>query len=146
MPLSPTNKVTKKQAVASWLVQHGESRVGLDDWRELKQTLGPTSDQYLRKLLRASGHGLDPLVEGVRQENLEALADSLTRLESVYTAGSLDVKKSCRALVIEAKQHASFAEKRTGKAEKKEMLEWMRVWLENPAVFPVWVEVRKKAI
>lgn len=146
MSLRPVNKVTKKQAVASWLVKHGESAVGLEGWRELKQTLVPISDQYLRKLLRASGHSLDPLVEGVRQENLAALADSLTRMESVYGSGSLDVKKRCRALVTEARQHAAFAEQRTGNAEKKEMLEWMRVWLENPAVFPVWVEVRKKAI
>ena len=29
-------------------------------------------------------------------------------------------------------------------AEKKEMVEWMLVWLENPEVFPAWVDARKK--
>ena len=146
MPLGPTNKVTKKQAVEDWLLQHGQSAVCWNDWLELKERLGPVSDHYLRKLLRASGHSLDPLVEGVRQESLAGLADSLTRLEAVYTAGALDVKKLCRALVIEAKRHAAFALQRTGGVEKREMMEWMRVWLENPGVFPVWVEIRKRGI
>ena len=61
-------------------------------------------------------------------------------------AGGLDVRKHCRALLIEAKLHAGFAFQRTGNAEKKEMMEWMRVWLENPGVFPLWVEIRRKAI
>jgi hypothetical protein len=25
------------------------------------------------------------------------------------------------------------------------MIQWMQVWLENPGVFPVWVEIRKRA-
>ncbi len=29
-------------------------------------------------------------------------------------------------------------------ADKLEMAEWMLVWLENPEVFPAWVEARKK--
>ena len=29
-------------------------------------------------------------------------------------------------------------------ADKLEMAEWMLVWLENPPVFPAWVEARKK--
>lgn len=146
MSLGQTNRVTKKQAVDAWLLEHGPSSVNLDNWRELKETLDPISDHYLRKLLRASGHQLDPLVEGVRQENLAVLADSLTRLESVYSAGAMDEKKRCRALVIEAKQHAAFAVQRAGNAGKKEMMEWMRVWLENPGVFPVWVEIRKRGV
>ena len=27
---------------------------------------------------------------------------------------------------------------------KEEMIQWMLVWLENPEVFPAWVEARKK--
>ena len=120
--------------------------MNLQNLRELKETLSPISDHYLRKVLRASGYGLDPLVEGVRQENLDILADSLTRLEAIYAAGGLDVRKHCRALLIEARLHAGFAFQRTGNAGKKEMMEWMRVWLENPGVFPLWVEIRRKAI
>ena len=146
MSLGRASRVTKKQAVDAWLLEHSPSSVNLKHWRELQEALSPISNDYLRKLLRASGYTLDSLVEGVRQENLTALADSLTRLEAVYSAGALDVKKHCRALVIEAKRHAGFGVQRTGNSEKKEMMEWMRVWLENPEVFPVWVEIRRKAI
>jgi hypothetical protein len=26
------------------------------------------------------------------------------------------------------------------------MVQWMLVWLENPAVFPAWVDARKKTV
>jgi hypothetical protein len=28
---------------------------------------------------------------------------------------------------------------------KEEMAAWMLLWLENPAVFPIWLVLRKKA-
>ena len=34
------------------------------------------------------------------------------------------------------------AEKR---AQKEEMVQWMLVWLENPAIFPQWVKLRRAA-
>src|ERR1039457_7280592 len=34
-------------------------------------------------------------------------------------------------------------EKRT---QKEEMAQWMLVWLENPEVFPAWVDARKKTL
>ena len=46
--------------------------------------------------------------------------------------------------VIAAKDRAKFAAKK--KPEKAEMVEWMMVWLENPAVFPAWVEARKRRL
>jgi uncharacterized protein (DUF305 family) len=30
------------------------------------------------------------------------------------------------------------------KEEKEEMAQWMLVWLENPEVFPAWVEARQR--
>jgi hypothetical protein len=52
--------------------------------------------------------------------------------------------------VIAAKDRAKFLavaprtspERRT---QKEEMAQWMLVWLENPEVFPAWVDARKKA-
>ena len=34
---------------------------------------------------------------------------------------------------------------REKRKQKEDMVEWMLVWLENPEVFPAWVEARKKA-
>jgi hypothetical protein len=42
--------------------------------------LAPISAGYLRRLLRSSGVVLHPLVEGVRQEDLESLERSLLAL------------------------------------------------------------------
>ena len=57
----------------------------------------------------------------------------------------------CRRQVIGAKDRAkclavtprSTPERRT---QKEEMVQWMLVWLENPEVFPAWVDARKKTI
>ena len=51
--------------------------------------------------------------------------------------------------MIEAKQHARWAARRAGPGEakrqiKEEMIQWMLVWLENPAVFPAWAPLRRK--
>jgi hypothetical protein len=59
------------------------------------------------------------------------------------------IRPECRRTVIEAKQHARWAARRAGPDEakrqiKEEMIQWMLVWLENPAVFPAWAPLRRK--
>ncbi len=49
-----------------------------------------------------------------------------------------------RRLVIVAKDHARWASRKH--PEKEEMLLWMTTWLENPAVFPGWVKLRRARI
>jgi len=90
---------------------------------------------------------------GVRQKTYEELEQSLVEMESAYTrareAGDRARAQYCRNVVIQAKDHARLAarspktspEKR---AQKEQMVEWMLVWLENPGVFPTWVQVRNK--
>ena len=54
---------------------------------------------------------------------------------------------ACRLLLADTNQNAltprTTPEKRT---QKEEMAQWMLVWLENPEVFPAWVEARKKSM
>ncbi len=57
---------------------------------------------------------------------------------------------ACRRAVLTGKDHARLASRRRGasleeKARKEEMASWMLVWLENPAIFPQWLALRKKA-
>jgi len=124
-------------------------RVGLDLWNRMRAELDPISDSYLRNLFRRSGLPLDPLVEGVRQADLDELERSLLALAAVYDgarqAADRATQTRCRQLVIEAKAHARMALSR-GRREKAEMVEWMLVWLENPGVFSTWVRLRKLAI
>ena len=51
--------------------------------------------------------------------------------------------------MIAAKDRARFVARNPKtspdkKAQKDEMAQWMLVWLENPEVFPAWVEIRKR--
>lgn len=98
-------------------------------------------------MLRGSGVPLHPLVEGVRQESMEALERTLGALADVYEAGTLEQKQRCRGEVIEARQHALWAQARLEGREREareRMRETMLVWLENPAVFRAWVEARRR--
>ncbi len=146
MPLRSQNRPTKKQALEEWLTSHPDP-VSILDWQDLLLLLSPISNIYLRRLLRNSQHPLHPLVEGVRQDSMESLERTLLALEGIYSEADETVRKQCRAVIIEAKLHASFAIKRASspdQSKRKEMIEWMRVWLENPGVFPVWVQIRKQ--
>jgi hypothetical protein len=121
-------------------------------WQELLQRLAPVSESYLRELLRATGLEIDPPFDGVRQHTLEELEHSLRSLLAVYLKAkeTKDRERAsyCRRQVIGARDRAKFlaANARTTpdrRALKTEMAEWMMVWLENPEVFPAWVEIRK---
>jgi len=112
------------------------------------------SESYLRRLVRESGLPMDPLVEGVRQESFDELARTLLALHAEYIraaeAGDWERQAACRRLVIEAKDHARWAARRTkdpAKREaKEEMAAWMLVWLETPDAFPVWLDLRRKKL
>jgi len=110
----------------------------------LRVELDPISGSYLRRLLRDSGVPLSPLVEGVRQETFEALESSLLSMLHEYENGDAAMRASVRRLVIEAKDHARWAARKSEKrAEKEEMALWLLTWLENPPLFPQWVRLRQ---
>jgi hypothetical protein len=122
--------------------------IGDREWEELKALLAPISEHYLRKLLRDSGAPLEPLVEGVRQESLDALETSLVKLLEEYQRADRGRQMRVRRAVVAAKDHARWAsgsrQKNPGKkAEKQEMILWMTVWLENPPLFVEWVRLRR---
>jgi hypothetical protein len=122
-------------------------------WQDLLRRLAPVSESYLRDLLRATGLPFDQPYSGIRQHTFEELEHSLRAMLRVYgdslAAGHRDRARYCRRQVIAAKDRAKFLavtphgtpEKRT---QKEEMAQWMLVWLENPEVFPAWVDARKK--
>lgn len=117
--------------------------------------LGPVSESYLRELLRAAGLPVAQPWAGVRQKNFDELEASLLDLAKAYsealTAGLKDRARYCRRVVISAKDHARLAARNTrttpGKrAEKEEMVEWMLVWLGDPAMFEPWVRLRRSCM
>lgn len=122
-------------------------------WRDLLMRLAPVSESYLRDLLRETALPFDQPFAGIRQHSFEELETSLGEMLRVYrdanAADDRDRARYCRRQVIAAKDRAKFLAGNPGtapekRAEKEEMAAWMLVWLENPEVFPAWVEARKK--
>ncbi|MEO8099924.1 MAG: hypothetical protein ABI811_19655 [Acidobacteriota bacterium] len=131
----------KRTELQRFLEQQRPAVVGTEEWNAMRAALAPVSDAYLRRLLKESGVPLHVLVEGVRQEDEASLERTLTALLHEYEGGE---QRQARRLVIEAKEHARFALKKH--PEKQEMILWMVTWLENPSLFPRWVELRKEAL
>lgn len=108
----------------------------------------PVSENALRRILRESGAPLAPLVEGVRQENFVELERTLLAVLAEYeSASERERRMKCRRAVIRAKDHARLALRRLSgerRAAKEEMILWMLEWLENPGLFPQWLEIRKR--
>ena len=94
--------------------------------------------------IQQCGLAVDAPWSGVRQHSFENLEESLRVLSSVYAARE-DLRRLCRDRVIAAKDRARWIARRAGSDEalrgrKAEMVEWMLVWLGDPAVFPVWAD------
>ena len=135
----------KRAELLRWLERERPARIGESEWAVLLAELSGISPGYLRRLLRESGVPLGPLVEGVRQETFDALESSLLNLLKEYESSDAARRQSIRRLVIEAKEHARFAARKPERTlEKEEMALWMLTWLENPPLFPQWVQIRRK--
>lgn len=134
-----------KQRLREYLAERQPVRIDEAVWRELTGALAPVSESYLRDLLRDTGLPFDQPYAGIRQHTFEELEQSLREMLDVYrnaaASGNRDLARYCRRQVIAAKDRAKFLTKKH--PDKEEMAQWMLVWLENPEVFPAWVEARK---
>jgi hypothetical protein len=88
----------------------------------------------------------DPQKRRVRTKSLGELEQSLRELGDLYAAEP-EQRRTCRSLVIQAKDRMRFAARNpkvdpAKRAEKGEMVQWMLVWLDDPAMFPAWVKIR----
>ena len=142
-----------KRRLAEYLARRQPARITEAVWLEARADLAPVSDSYLRDLLQATGIPFDQPWAGIRQHTFEELESSLRGMLEDYlaaqAAGDRERARYARRQVIAAKDRAKFASRnpRTSpekRAQKEEMAQWMLVWLENPEVFPAWVEARKR--
>ncbi len=144
---------SRKQALREYLAARQFTAIGEVEWQELLRGLAPISESYLRELVRDTGLPFAQPYAGIHQKTFEELERTLREMLEVYQAamlaGDRQRARYCRRQVIAAKDRARFvaqnpktsAEKRS---QKDEMAQWMLVWLENPEVFPAWVEARKR--
>ena len=144
----PSANKSLKQQFREYLAAEQPARITESVWRGLLARLAPVSESYLRELLRDTGLPFDQPYAGIRQHTFEELESSLREMLEVYRAandaGDRERARYCRRQVIAAKDRAKFLVKRN--PAKEEMAQWMLVWLENPEVFPAWVEARKKQV
>ena len=150
----PSTSKPIKQQLREYLEAESPPVITESVWKDLLLRFAPVSDSYLRDLLRSTGLPFEQPYAGVRQHTFEELEQSLREMLSVYAnataAGNRDRARYCRRQVIAAKDRARFLahSPRTApekQAQKAEMAQWMLVWLENPEIFPAWVEARKRA-
>ncbi len=145
----------KREALAAFIEAQRLERITEADFGELLCALAPVSEVTLRRLLRQTGVPLAPLVCGIRQDSFENLERTLLDMEREYAEatvrGDAPRARACRRAAITAKDHARFAlrsPKLTAdeRAAKEEMVLWLLTWLENPGVFPAWLELRKRVV
>lgn len=143
---SITVRTTKKSRVLELAASRGWSAIGEAEWAELRAALPDVSESTLR----SAGLAIAAPWKGVAQHTLEDLDLALCELTDIYGARP-DLHRYCRDVVIEARARALFLSRSARVAEEKrrlkaEMAEWMLVWLGDPAMFPVWAELRRAKI
>ncbi len=87
---------------------------------------------------------------GVAAHSIDELEATLREFGEVYETRA-DLRRYCRDQVIAAKDRARWAAKSARVEESKrrmkaEMVEWMLVWLDDPAMFPGWARLRREAM
>lgn len=124
----------------------GWTVVAEPEWKELRSAIANLRTEDLRN----AGVPVQAPWCGVLQHTLPELEESLAELADVYETRP-DLRGFCRSEVIRAKDRARFISTSPSVAEekqqlKREMLEWMLVWLGDPNLFRAWAQVRKQAI
>ena len=151
--LAKPRATSRKQALREYLAGRRIAAIGEAEWQDLLRALAPVSESYLRDLLRETDLPFAQPYAGIAQKNYEELERSLREMLIVYSeamrAGDRRTARYCRRQVIAAKDRARYIARSAKtsaakKAQKEEMAQWMLVWLENPEVFPVWAEIRKR--
>ncbi|HYO81586.1 MAG TPA: hypothetical protein VES20_09305 [Bryobacteraceae bacterium] len=141
----PSRSESKRARLHTWLQEQRPAIVDSAVAEEIRRQLHPVSESYLRELLIESGFALAPEVEGVSTTSIEDVERTLLALAGCYAAGHRQV----RSLVVEAKTRIRWAIAKSTDAEKRatreEMLLWVMTRLENPDLFAMWVELRKRA-
>jgi hypothetical protein len=135
--------VTKKQRVLDFAASRGWAQIEEAEWRELRAALPDVSESTVR----GAGLRISAPWSGVHQHTFAELEQSLHAFAEVY-ANREDLRRYCRDQVIAAKDHARWASRspRLDEARrvlKAEMVDWMLVWLDDPAMFRTWAEIRR---
>lgn len=139
-------RVTRKQLVRDFVSARGWQIVGENEWHELRSALSDVSETTVRE----SGIPISPPWRGVSTHSIDELDASLRAFTLIYE-GRPELRRYCRDQVIAAKDRARWTSQNPRLDENKrrlkvEMVEWMLVWLGDPAIFPAWAQLRRSAM
>jgi hypothetical protein len=146
---------SKRERLRAYLEAKRPAGIGEAEWQDLARELAPIPESRLRQLLRGAGVPVEQPWAGVGQKSFAELERTLLEMAAAYgeavESDRQDRARYCRRVVIAAKDHARLAahNPRTGaakRAEKEEMVEWMLVWLGDPAMFAAWATLRKERL
>ena len=162
-------KPSRKSLVEDYLRLHHPAEVNAAMLAELRRFVSErlasaaVSDRYLLDLVEHTptpisrelgGLPLD-LRDRVHFHDFAAAETSLRDLEREYEAArAADDRErvgDCRRAVLRGRQRLEMLLRQRSlsdakRAEKQEILGWFRVWLENTALFPTWIDLRKRAL
>lgn len=118
----------------------------------LRAAFPDLGEETLRHDVCDSGLALHPLVEGVRLGTLDSLERTLLALLDYHPEAPEGRGPSpARRAVLRARRKAEFviSNERTDLVLREAMREkflWIRVWLENPPLFPSWLRLRRERL
>ena len=143
---SEARRLTRKQRVLDFAAARRWTVIGESEWDDLRAALSDVSESTIR------GAGLTIAIpwRGVAVHSIDELEESLREFTRVYEARP-DLRRYCRDQIIAAKDRARWASlsprvEENKRALKAEMVQWMLVWLDDPAVFPIWAQLRRNAL
>jgi len=163
-------RTSVKALIEAWLDTERPIRIGRAEFerlqREVGKRLGPNrriAPRYLLEVLLLTEIEIDRKLGGIPVDlrgRVEFSDERAARISLLEMAAEYQMAKDtdrderaedCRRAVILAKDrlrmilgNKSMAEEK--RAQKEELLQWFLVWLENPAVFPDWLALRRKQL
>jgi hypothetical protein len=132
-------RTSKKERLRELAELNGWGVIGEVEWAAITAAIPKVKTEDLR----AAGLAAEAPWSGVRQHTLEELEVSLLAMTRVYETQA-HLSQFCRSEVIRAKDLARILSR--SNPAKAEMVEWMLVWLSDPALSPAWIEIRKRII
>ena len=156
---------SRKYLVEEYLRENKPEEITAEVLREIRRHVterlgGATaSERYLLDLLertsipivRELGGLPADLRERVHFHDRAAAEASLREMQREYEAGDRHRAEDVRRAVLRGRERLELLLRRPAlsgekRAEKVEIREWFRVWLENPALFDTWIELRKREL
>jgi hypothetical protein len=116
------------------------------DWDRLRIAFPDVTENSLRDWLHDLDIRLPQPYRGIWTRTFDELEESLIDMAAAYAR----IPWPCRTAVIRAKERSRFVCRKTKvdeakRTEKAEMVRWMLVWLDDPAMFATWVRLRRNS-